>query len=85
MKTVTLRNLPPDLQRELEREARDSGSSLAATVIRRLREAMGLDRTGRPARYDDLDSLAGTWSDAEADAFDEVIAELRVIDKDLWA
>jgi hypothetical protein len=85
MKTVTLRNLPPDLERALEREARDSGSSLAATVIRRLREAMGLDHTGRPTRYDDLDRLAGTWSEAEADAFDEVLARQRVIDNDLWA
>lgn len=84
MKTITLRNLPPDLERQLEREARESGSSLAATVIRRLREAMGLDRTGRPTRYDDLDSLAGTWSDAEADAFDEMLAQLRVIDHQLW-
>jgi hypothetical protein len=84
MKTITLRNLPPDLERELEREAQASGSSLAATVVRRLRIAMGLDRTGGPTRYDDLDSLAGTWSDQEADAFDRVLAEQRGIDRELW-
>jgi hypothetical protein len=85
MKTITLRNLPPDLEHELEREARASGSSLAATVIRRLRSAMGLDRTGAPTRHDDLDDLAGTWSDEEADAFDRVLAGQRVIDDELWA
>lgn len=85
MKTITLRNLPPDLERELEREARATGSSLAATVIRRLRVAMGLDRTGVSVRHDDLDDLAGTWSDAEADAFDRVLAEQRGIDDELWA
>jgi hypothetical protein len=84
MKTITLRNLPPDLERELEREAQAQGSSLAATVIRRLRMAMGLDRTGRPMRYDDLDGLAGTWSVQEADAFDRVLAEQRGIDNELW-
>jgi hypothetical protein len=77
MKTITLRNLPPDLERELERGARATGPSLAATVIRRLRLAMGLDRPGIGARHDDLDDLAGTWSDAEADAFDRLHAEQR--------
>jgi hypothetical protein len=85
MKTITLRNLPADLEHELEREARASGSSLASTVIRHLRLAMGLDRTDGPTRYDDLDDLAGTWSKAEADAFDRVLAEQRVIDYELWA
>jgi hypothetical protein len=84
VKTITLRNLPPDLERALEREARTSGSSLAATVIRHLRLAMGLDRTGRATRYDDLDGLAGTWSDQEADAFARVLAEQRAIDSELW-
>jgi hypothetical protein len=84
MKTITLRNLPHDLEGELEREAQATGSSLAATVIRRLRVAMGLDRTGRPTRHGDLDALAGTWSDEEADAFDRVLAELRGIDHEMW-
>ena len=52
-------------------------TSLAAAVIRRLRTAMGLDSKRPPARYDDLDDLAGTWSDAEADAFDRLLAEQR--------
>jgi hypothetical protein len=62
-----------------------SGASLAATVIRLLRSAAGLSGSRRPVRFDDLDELAGTWSAAEADEFDRVIAEQRTIDHELWA
>jgi hypothetical protein len=46
---------------------------------------MGLDRTGERGRYDDLDSLAGTWSAEEADAFDRLLAAQRRIDDEVWS
>ena len=85
MKTITLRNLPPDLREVLQREAAASGSSLAATVIRLLCSAVGLTSGRPPERYGDLDDLAGTWSAAESDDFDRHLAGARSIDPELWS
>lgn len=34
--------------------------------------------------HDDLDHLAGTWTDEEAAEFDAALAEQRKIDSELW-
>jgi plasmid stability protein len=85
MKTITLRKIPPDLRAALQREAAESGASLAATVIRLLRAAVGLAGEKEPERHDDLDELAGSWSAAEADDFDRRLESQRHIDQELWA
>lgn len=85
MKAITLRNLPPKLTRYLEEEATANRSSLNKTVIRLLLKATGLGEDAKQAEFHDLDDLAGTWSDAEADAFDKSLAEQRHIDPEVWA
>jgi hypothetical protein len=35
-------------------------------------------------RYHDLDHLAGTWTTEEAEALEQLIAEQRTIDSELW-
>jgi hypothetical protein len=84
MKTITLRNIPPDLQRRLEEEAGATGASYAKTVIRLLRAATGLSGSRPAVRHDDLDDLAGTWSAEEGEAFERVLLEHRTIDPELW-
>jgi hypothetical protein len=43
-----------------------------------------LDATpGRELHYD-LDHLAGTWSEEEAEAFDAALAEQRRVDPEIW-
>jgi hypothetical protein len=34
--------------------------------------------------HDDLDHLAGTWSDEEAALFDAALVEQRKVDPELW-
>ncbi|MFP4179850.1 MAG: hypothetical protein ACLFSA_07320 [Spirochaetaceae bacterium] len=34
--------------------------------------------------YDDLDHLAGTWSEAEAREFEEYISPFEQIDEEMW-
>lgn len=84
MKTITLRNLPPDLRRRIEQEAAATGTSYAQTVIRLLRVATGLSGSHPPVRHEDLDELAGRWSEREATDFDRIVAEQRRIGPDLW-
>lgn len=86
MKTITIRKIPRDLAERLEAEARKEGASLAKTVIRLLLRATGLSPDGeRRTRWDDLDHLAGTWSEEEGREFDHVLAEQRRIDPEVWA
>lgn len=83
---MTIRDVDDLLRRALEAEARARGTSLNRTVLTLLRKATGLepDAGGPPREFDDLDPLAGTWSQAEADEFERVLAEQRVIEEQLW-
>ena len=85
MKALTLRNLPPELAKRIEREAAESGLSLNRTVIRLLEKGAGMERGKQEATiYHDLDHLAGLWSEQEATEFDRALAEQRRIDPELW-
>jgi hypothetical protein len=81
---ITLRKLPPKLEKRLVATARERGWSLSQTVIRLLEETTA-ERAAVPASGPDaLDKLAGTWSAAEADDFDRVVLGARKIDPELW-
>jgi hypothetical protein len=87
-RTITIRNLPADLETRIEQMAQEEGASLAQTVIRLLMRATGLHpperRDGKPKRHNDLDALAGTWSAEEAVEFERALAAQRTIDPDVW-
>jgi hypothetical protein len=85
MTAVTLRNIPPKLQEVIRRRAGADGLSLNKTVIRMLEEAVSQRAPARRELHYDLDHLAGTWSEEEAGAFDEALAEQRRIDPELWS
>jgi hypothetical protein len=77
MTEITLRDLPPELARRIERMSNELGLSLDETVIRLLEERL-------LRRHHDLDDLDGAWSGAEADEFDANLAKQRRIDRALW-
>jgi len=83
---LTIRGVDDRLRLALEAEARARGLSLNRCVVVLLRLATGAGANGerRQTIYEDLDALAGTWSDAEAAEFDELIAAQRTIDPELW-
>jgi hypothetical protein len=76
----------PRLRAALAREAKRRGLSLNRAVLALLSEATGIARADRAAmvEHDDLDALAGSWSDEDADAFDAALAAQRQIDPKLW-
>jgi hypothetical protein len=84
VRVITLRNLPPKLEKRLVATARERGWSLSQTVIRLLEETAAENAPARTSRPDALDKLAGTWSGAEADEFDRVVLAARQIDPELW-
>lgn len=79
---LTVRNVPPDVAGELEKERKRRGASLNETVIATLRKGLGL-RAGR--RSNGLAALAGTWSRKEMDDFESAVTEAaEKIDEELW-
>lgn len=85
MKTITLRNLPPDVARTVQQRAKQKKTSVNKAVIELLEKSVGGKvKKKSPVRYHDLDHLAGTWTKEEAAAFEALIAEQRTIDPELW-
>ena len=75
---LTIRNVDEDLSERLRAISAAAGESLNATVLRILRDSVGVDaRRERLLRY-------ATWTQEEADEFDAVLREMRVVDKKLW-
>jgi hypothetical protein len=82
VKHLTIRNLPPDVGRALEREKRRAGRSLNQTVIDLLRRGLGVDAPGRPRNG--LARLAGTWTAEDLERFEAALALTEGVDEELW-
>ena len=75
---ITLRNVEPDLWERLRAIGLERGESLNSTVLRLLRNAVGLDaRRERLARYTG-------WTDDDREAFDAALRAQRVVDGRSW-
>jgi hypothetical protein len=84
MKAITLRNLPRPLAQRIEEESARQGTSLNKTIIRLLEQALLEDGQQHQPSHHDLDQLAGSWSQEDADAFDRNLRKQRNVDEDLW-
>ena len=85
MKVVTVRQIPRELARAIERRASSARTSINKAVIGLLEEAAGLARKdGTRARHHDLDALAGSWTGEETAAFNRSLQAQRGIDPDIW-
>ena len=77
-KQLTIRNLPDEVGRRLDRLSRARGQSLNTIVVGILTETVGANaRRARLERY-------ATWSEEDAAAFTQALASQRVIDAELW-
>lgn len=69
----------------IQDEARRTGTSLEVVIARLIKRGVDVERqAARAQRFHDLDSLAGTWSAEEADAFRAATADFDQIDPALW-
>ena len=82
MKTISVRNVPPDTAAALEAERRLRGLSLNRTVLSLMHEALGLSNPRR--RSNGLRRFAGTWTEVEFRHFEEAVASFQAIDEDMW-
>jgi len=85
MASMSIRGLDDHLLGRLKRQAEEEGSSLNSFVLRLL-QRIGEDSpaSGRLRKFDDLDALAGTWSEEEAQDFERHTAPFAEVDETLW-
>jgi plasmid stability protein len=75
---ITLRNVDPELSRRLRAVSAERGESLNSTVLRLLKDAVGLDaRRDRLRRY-------VTWTADDLSEFTDALRAQRVVDERYW-
>ena len=84
--SITITDLDPSTLRRLESEAHRRGIDVAALAKELLSQAAPPDPASLPngQLHHDLDPLAGTWSDADARAFEAAVADFGHVDQDPW-
>ncbi len=78
--TISLRNLPPDVEKAILEKSRSEKTSLNRATAMLLEAA-----TRKPPRNSDFDELAGSWTAERADEFDAILAQMRRVDPADWA
>ncbi len=86
MKQITLRSIPDEVKKTVQREAEKKGVSLNKAIISLLERAVGTKPPEKKKKvlYHDLDHLAGLWSREEAATFDKSLKAQRKVDSELW-
>jgi plasmid stability protein len=84
MSTMTIRGLDDLTIRALKEKAKQEGMSVNSTLVKLLQEELGLKKKKRTVVYNDLDYLAGTWSDKDFKEFKKKIEEFEKIDETTW-
>ena len=86
VKQITIRNNDKELEKRLEKLAREEGLSINKVVLKLLRRGTGMkEKSGQENRIGSaLDSFIGTWTDEEAEELLKAIEDLEKIDGNLW-
>lgn len=84
MATMTIRGLDDLTIKALKEKAKEEGTSVNATLVKLLKEDLGLNKKKRMVVYNDLDYLAGTWSDKEYKEFQKIMKDFETIDVNMW-
>ena len=83
MANISVRGVDDKALRRLKQAASRRGVSLNRYIADLLNGDSG-GKGAKPADHADLDSLAGTWSAAEAREFQRATAAFDRVDEDLW-
>ena len=84
MKAITLRNIPAEVARAIERRATEQRTSLNRVVIRLLEESLGIAKQKPKKRYHDLDWFFGSMTEEQAREMEESLRDQRKIDPEMW-
>ena len=84
MPTMTIRGLDELTVKALKEKAKQAGMSVNSTLVKLLQEELGLIKKKRTIVHNDLDFLAGTWSDRDYKEFQKKIEDFEKIDETAW-
>ena len=84
MKSITIRGIDDRLQTELEKMAAKEDRSINKTILSLLKKALGIEDKIKFPTYNDLDHLAGTWSEKDEKEFNLATEQFNKIDQDIW-
>ncbi|HHS12284.1 MAG TPA: antitoxin [bacterium] len=84
MKTITIRGIDEELADAIREKSRKKQESMNQTVIKLLKEGVGLTKKNLFPEYTDLDSLAGTWTVEEEIVFMKHLEGFETIDEEMW-
>jgi hypothetical protein len=81
---LTVRGVSKEARARLKRQAAREKSSVNALVVRLIEAQTGVSQPARAEKVRDLSAFAGSWSSAEAKAFERATAPFGAIDPALW-
>ena len=84
MAVITVKGIDDEMARVLKEIAKKEGTSVNAVSLRIFREALALEKKRRTIIYNDLDHLAGTWSEKDYLEFQSKIADFETVDENMW-
>jgi len=85
MAVISIRGIDDKAIFSLKKQAQQESISLNSLVVKVLETVAGVRLADKAnQRFDDLDSLQGTWSKQDADAFEFATAEFSQIDQAMW-
>jgi len=84
MGTMTIRGLDDLTIKALKEKAKQEGKSVNTTILKLLRESLGLAKKKRIVAYTDLDHLAATWTDEDYREFQKNTEDFEKIDENMW-
>jgi len=85
MKTLTIRGIDPVLSNAIKSLALKNKESINQAALKILKDAAGVSFKPVFRTYNDLDPLAGTWSEEDERQFKQAVEYFNEIDQDLWA
>lgn len=80
---ITIQQIDDATGAWLQQESRRRGVKVEEMALALIRKGIRAERAALP-EYHDLDALAGTWSDEEANEFLKNTADFEKIDEALW-
>jgi len=85
MASMSIRGLDEQALARLKSQAEQEGSSLNSLVLRLLQSTNAAPPPdGALHKFGDLDALAGTWSEEDAQAFERQTAAFAEVNPALW-
>lgn len=84
MSTMTIRGIDEKISKILKEKSRQEGVSVNSTLLKIIKENLGIERKKRSVIYNDLDHLAGSWSEKDYKEFKGKIADFEKVDEKMW-